>query len=245
VTYSKDSEKIGRISVEVFRDSIRLRFRVNGDRYSLTIGKNNKETWLAAIAKAKQIEADILWSNFDDTLVKYGKQPKNNLATLILPPTSVSEVTIKQIWENYLTIKGDSLSQRFCKNEKPQFIKWISLIPTDQLGLSRFQTHIEVLKLTYGKHTVSRIFHTVNAIANLAVKSKLIDNNPYNVYRDSLIVSTKGERSCKAFEDYEVPIILDAFKTDRFCSPKSVYKHSQYYPFVLCLALTGASLHYS
>ena len=69
VTYSKDTEKIGRISVEVFRDSVRLRFRVDGQRYSLTIGKNNKETWEAAIAKAKQIEGDILWNNGSSVLV--------------------------------------------------------------------------------------------------------------------------------------------------------------------------------
>jgi hypothetical protein len=69
VTYSKDTEKIGRISVEVFRDSVRLRFRVDGQRYSLTIGKNNKETWEAAIAKAKQIEVDILWNNGSSVLV--------------------------------------------------------------------------------------------------------------------------------------------------------------------------------
>jgi integrase len=233
-------KRIGRVSIERCRASIRLRFTLNGKTHTLTVGKDGKEIKDAAIAKAKQIEADIAWNNFDDTLVKYGKQPKNNLATLPIPPIADSEVTIQKVWENYLSIKGDSISQSVIKTYHPLLNKWISLIDPSQLGITHSQIHIDLLKLTYTKHTVSRLFQIVNAAATLAVKSKLIDHNPYSVYRDSLVVSTKGEKSRKPFEDYEVPIILDAFKSDRFVHPNSVYKHSQYYAFVLCLALTGA-----
>ncbi len=53
-------ERIGVITVERFRDSIRLRWTINKKTYSLSIGKDSKEYIKAARAKAQQINSDIL-----------------------------------------------------------------------------------------------------------------------------------------------------------------------------------------
>ncbi|TVQ42212.1 MAG: hypothetical protein EA365_15880 [Gloeocapsa sp. DLM2.Bin57] len=233
-------KRVDRVSIERCRNSIRIRFTLDKKSYSLTIGKDSKETVKKAVAVANQINADILWNCFDTTLVKYGKAPTKINSNLIqLPNDNDTEITIKEIWDTYLMVRGNSLPNS-SKGHHKGVGKWISLIPSHQLGVSHAQTQIEVLKLTYGKNTVSRLFRSINAACNLAVKLKLLDSNPYAVYRDTLVISTQGERSCKPFEPYEIPIILNAFKTDRFCNPNSAFKHSYYYPFVLCLTLTGA-----
>lgn len=50
----------GTVVVEKFRDRLRLRWRVSGERYSLSLGlEDTQENRKLAEAKAKQIESDI------------------------------------------------------------------------------------------------------------------------------------------------------------------------------------------
>ncbi|OKH18262.1 hypothetical protein NIES593_22345 [Hydrococcus rivularis NIES-593] len=58
-------KKIGRINIERYRDSIRLRWQLQGKRYSLTIGKESKTTIAAALAQAALIDSDITFERFD------------------------------------------------------------------------------------------------------------------------------------------------------------------------------------
>jgi integrase len=61
----------GSVSVENYRNRIRLRWRYQGKRYSLNLGVYNK-TNLAAIKKTVlQIELDVACGNLDITLVLY------------------------------------------------------------------------------------------------------------------------------------------------------------------------------
>jgi integrase len=136
-------------------------------------------------------------------------------------------------------VRGSSLKAKFHKSDSKLVSNWINRIDPAFQGLSHIEAHIDQLRLAYAKSTASLIFRTFLPSVTLAYKLKLIDSNPYLVYRDSIVSSTKGVRTNKAFEPYEINIILDAFKRDRFCSPKSAYKDSYYYPFVLFLSLTG------
>lgn len=52
-------EKIGRLNIKRFRDSLRLRWTVQGKRYSLTIGKDSRDTLKAAIGKAQHISLNL------------------------------------------------------------------------------------------------------------------------------------------------------------------------------------------
>lgn len=59
--------------MERFRDSVRLRWTLHGKTYSLTVGKDSRDTLKAARAKAQVIDSDITFERFDPALVKYGK----------------------------------------------------------------------------------------------------------------------------------------------------------------------------
>jgi hypothetical protein len=66
-------ERRGRVTVERFRDSIRLRWTLKSKTYSLTIGKDSRDTLRAARAKAQIIDGDVALDRFDSSLIKYGK----------------------------------------------------------------------------------------------------------------------------------------------------------------------------
>lgn len=66
-------ERIGRITLERFRDSLRLRWTLKGKTFSLTIGKDSRDTLKAARAKAQTIDSEITFDIFDPSLNKYGK----------------------------------------------------------------------------------------------------------------------------------------------------------------------------
>lgn len=66
-------ERIGRITLERFRDSLRLRWTLKRKTFSLTIGEYSRDTLKAARAKAQTIDSDITFDRFDSSLNKYGK----------------------------------------------------------------------------------------------------------------------------------------------------------------------------
>lgn len=66
-------ERIGRIALERFRDSLRLRWTLKRQTFSLTIYKDSIDTLKAARAKAQTIDSDISFDKFDPSLNKYGK----------------------------------------------------------------------------------------------------------------------------------------------------------------------------
>jgi len=73
------------------------------------------------------------------------------------------------------------------------------------------------------------------------VEEKRIERNPLarmNPRRESRAV--KANR--RPFTGEEIALILEAFEHDTCCSPKSAYKHHQYYPFVKFLFLTGVRI---
>ncbi|MBH2005459.1 MAG: DUF3596 domain-containing protein [Sphingobacteriia bacterium] len=68
----------GTVSVENYRDRIRLRWRYQNKRYSLSLYKISKQNLLQARKTALEIEQDITLGSFDITLLKYGaKDPIN------------------------------------------------------------------------------------------------------------------------------------------------------------------------
>jgi len=235
---NKTIKRIGKVSIQIQRDSLRLRFTHSQKTYSLTVGSNSKENLKAAIARAKEIDADIAWMRFDSSLVKYRAITPKREENVLECEKSPTEITIKQIWENYLKIKGDSSAASTQRVSHAPIDKWIRHIPEEKLGISYLDEHVAILKGMYGKVSISTMFRTFKAACNLAVKTKLIEYNPYAVYDQIFITVTKGERSRKPFEPHEVELILAAFKTDRFVTRK-FNKHSYYYPFVRFLALTG------
>jgi hypothetical protein len=88
--------KVGKVSVEIYRNSYRLRWRYNSKRYVLTISGNlSKEALKAATAKANIINGDMALDKFDESLVKY--DPTKAQALISIP----TELNLYELWERY------------------------------------------------------------------------------------------------------------------------------------------------
>jgi len=61
----------GTVSIENFRGRIRLRWRFQSKRYSLSLTAYNKTNLLQARITGLQIEQDMVTDSFDISLVKY------------------------------------------------------------------------------------------------------------------------------------------------------------------------------
>ncbi len=103
-------EKTGRVTIEQFRDSLRLRWTLDRKTYSLTIGKDSRDTLKVARAKAQTIDSDITFEKFDQTLQKYGKSQPTVLEVVSVIQAS-QNVTIRELWDKYLTYKTSKIKQ--------------------------------------------------------------------------------------------------------------------------------------
>jgi len=239
---SQTIEKIGRVAIEKRGNFVRLRFTYNGRQYSLTIGLFDKGIIKNAVKIAKLIDTDILWNSFDETMVKYGKPAKAVKEAITIENKRPAFLTINDIWINYYELKKESLSVNTKRSGITKIEKWLANIPTNKLYLSYANEQIIILKRLYAKVTIRSIWKIFKAACNLAIEQRLIEFNPYRSYESSF--SDKNDikpnsRVCKPFESWEVEIILEAFRTNRFAKNNSYYGYSYYYHYVLFLALTG------
>lgn len=95
-------ERSGRITLERFNDSLRLRWMLERKSYSLTPSKDTKEGLKIARAKAQAIDSDIALGNFDSTLEKYGKTKRANLYVV---PDQPVDTKLRELWDKFLADK--------------------------------------------------------------------------------------------------------------------------------------------
>jgi integrase len=228
----------GSVVVETFKDRLRLRWRVAGKRYCLSLGlPDTQESRMLAQLKARQIELDAISGNFDTTLAKYKPQ---SLAEK--PVNDAQPLTCAELFQQFMEYKAQFLHSR---------------------SLDRYKTTLKYLhQFYYREHEVRKLLaeQDANAIAESHAKqfnAWLQSKNAERARKERLILlsacwnwgRTKGivetnpwldlqkqvesapKQPLKPFTPAEVKAILAAFKTH----PQ--YKH--YADFVEFLFLTG------
>jgi integrase len=223
--------KVGKVSVEIYRNSYRLRWRYNSKRYVLTISGNlSKEALKAATAKANIINGDMALDKFDESLVKY--DPTKAQALISIP----TELNLYELWERYKAANKHRVEKTTQNNSWKQTDKCLTKVSHNALKLCNAPSLVQELLEHYHKSTLERIGTNITACLNWSHKQQLIDRVPDYGFKFNL---PKSERSKKTFTPDEIHRIILAFETDEFKSPKSTYSHSYYTGFITCLALTG------
>lgn len=100
-------ERIGKITLERFRDSLRLRWTLKGKTFSLTISKDSRDTLKVARAKAQTIDSDITFDRFDSSLNKYGKT--STVLEVGSPIQPNQQIKLQELWEKFLNDKLTSI----------------------------------------------------------------------------------------------------------------------------------------
>jgi integrase len=214
----------GSVSIENYRDRLRLRWRHQSKRYALSLSAYNQLNLLQAKKTALQIEQDIITGNFDSTLIKYSG--KTVAAAKAIPKSFVElfeEWTISykqmdcEIHTNYNS----------CRN---MIRKW-SKVTQDNI-LSKLN------KETFCNGTYNRRLTILKSFADWLITKSYWKQNPFQLVQRKKVKHVKLAKR-EPFTEIEISKILHAVKNDLFCSNASRYKHSHYYEFLYFMFKTG------
>jgi integrase len=216
----------GAVSITNYKNRIRLRWRYQGKRYSLSLGPYDKVNLKAAKKVVMKIELDMADEHFDHTLVKYGGKAIATHNEPVLPTTIVAffEKWVKE----YKQMDCDKDHDYFHLRNKLQ--KWGQFGPDDML--SRHNEEKSSPK-TYNKRlSILKLF------ASWMYKQGIWAINPFDGVSRRKVKKTEKQDRVPFTED-EIRLILDAIKNDRFCPASSRYNHSFYYSFLYFIFKTG------
>lgn len=203
------------------RNSIRLRWRFNHQRYSFCM-THTLENIARSRMVALRIEADIRNGEFDETLEKYRDQKK---ITLNYPDRF-------EYWCTHLRNVDMNQSHDYLGTQK-MMRKWgaFDLDEVPEL-FSR-----EKLSAT----TYNRRLMYLHSFFTWMVKKKYITENPFEGIKrrkkSNLIAMTVSRRKPLTID--QIQSILTAIHDNTYMHPSSAYPQSHYYPFLMFMFSTG------
>jgi integrase len=209
----------GTVSIQVFKDRLRLCWSYLGKRYFLYLGlPDSKVNQIVAEGKAKLIEGDLATGNFDPTLSKYKPE---QLVVEHLKVADLFEKFIrhksKKVYKQTL-IKYDALMGYIHQFFREKPANWVS-----EAEAERFK---EKLTQHLAPITVQERITLMRACWNWGIKQKLLELNPWNEVLASIKVPPR--QKAKPFNKAEIEKIMSGFRTDRY------YAHyAEYVEFLL------------
>jgi integrase len=184
----------------------------------------------AAEAKARLIEADILYERFDYTFERYGKAPSH---LTVVESLKVETVDASQLWEKFFASKRLGLKPKTIEkyqNFQKLFAKLDGIPITDALEIKA-----KLEKVTTVSRTKDSLMY-LSAACKWAIKHGLLNINPFDGMASEMPkYGYMTDPSPNAFTEEEQDRIIEAFKND---SRKGM-NHRHYAPFVEFLFLTG------
>jgi len=217
----------GTVSVENFKNRIRLRWRYQGKRFSLSLWHYSKVNLLEARKVALQIERDILLNSFDPNLGKYGGRGAARAGGV----GKIKETFVDQFefWvKNYKQM--DCELHTNYNSTRNMLKNW------GQITESNIQQKLASQK--NAAVTYNRRLSILKGFIKWLVKigswkhNPLEDINPKRVKKPDLPKRTP-------FSITEIQLILDAIKNDTYSPKCSSFKHSHYYHFLYFMFSTG------
>lgn len=216
----------GTVTVSNADQRIRLRWRYQGKRYSLSLGPYDKVNLKATKKVVLQIELDMANGQFDDSLVKYGGKVLQASEEPKKPQTIVA--CFEKWVKDYKQLDCDKNSDYY--HLRGTLKKWGEIDPSDML--QRLNTE------KYSPKTYNERLSMLKGFSLWMVKQGHWTINPFDdVSRKKVIKTEKPDRV--PFTEEEIHLILEAVRENRFCPASSRYKHSHYYPFLYFIFKTG------
>ena len=224
--------KIGIVSIDVKKGSIRIRFTYpQGKRNEFNVGVSSELTWQSALRTAQIIDRDISINDFDSTLIRY--RPKLAQALQI----ATRQPNLLSLWETYKETSKNRVAATTIKKHWRAYEKhYLGRTPKELLELNKASDFVAHLLTRYSSGSILPIFsNCLNPSVNLAVRTGKIDRNVYA----AIPIAKKGKKPIEAYEPEEVKLIVGAFYDDRYVKPSSVYPHSYYASMIDFISLVG------
>ncbi|KJH69406.1 hypothetical protein UH38_24100 [Aliterella atlantica CENA595] len=219
------------MKIERFRDSLRLRWSHQSKRYSLTIGKDSRDTLKIARAKAQAIDSDITFNRFDDSLVKYGKC--SGAILQLVSVVSENQIELRELWDKFLADKVPHLKAK-TQQEYRSFTKILDKLGA-MLTFDALETKRSLLAITTADQARRTLLY-LSACCKWGIKHKLIKDNPYDGLANEMPKRRAvSKHKANAFTEEERDAVINAFRRD----VRSGTNYNHYAPIVEFWFLTG------
>ncbi len=215
----------GAVSLTDWKGRVRMRWRHEGKRYSLTLFPNTKKGLHHAKKLALEIESDLFNDRFDATICKYkGIEPPQ--------PVEQPTKTIVEHFEHWVS----SYKQLDCDRNTDYYHLRNTL---RKWGAFNESTALSMLnKEAFGPKTYNNRLGILRNFSMWLVNQGVWSCDPFDgVNRKRMKKTVKPQR--EPFTLDEITAILRAFKENTYCSRASRYPHSHYHPFIFFLFKTG------
>lgn len=229
----------GEISITNADGRIRLRWRYNGERYSLNLPfAHTPENLAHATVKIAELKLDMLRGTFDTSLKKYNPQPEKPVIqpVKIVPPKQ----EIMYLHE---------LAGKF--TDWTTHVRNINIeLSIDYFGVRRVLERYEGVQIEdlagkiagerWCKSTYNKRLNFLRSFFSWLVDTGVISMNPllHVTKRREKSSKRRNERRQPLTED-EISTFLEAIREDIFCPHYAPFKHSFYYPFLRFVFWTG------
>lgn len=212
---------------------------IKSKRFYLSTGqRDNPFGWQQASVLANRIQRDIDYGEFDASLARY--KPASTLTTVTpitpeITPIPTPEVppkpTLVELWEQYTQFKTTQISQSTLAKDYRKYRNHIAKFPSKQLDDAITIRDFCLANLT--ADAAKRVIINISACCDWALKSKLIDANPFTgVAEDIQIPKAEAEETdINPFTSQERDVIIQAFEQSKL--------YSYYAPLVKFLFFTG------
>lgn len=225
----------GSITVEIYRDAYRLRWRWQGQRFAFYTGKivgwpGSKE-WAEGLAS--RIYRDMLADNFDPTLAKY--RPADTRSDTQLD-TQKKALTVADLFEKFIDYKQSNVTPRTVTNYKgflghvQKFFGQLSAVTVDVDQVVKFTSYLADVH----RHTGIRKerIGMMKAAWTWAADKGLLDAATVNPWGSAQrLIKPEQVEPIKPLSLEEIGAIIEAFRTDIY--------YSHYHHFVTFLLSTG------
>lgn len=188
-----------------------------------------------AAALAATIQRDIDYGEFDASLQKY--KPASSLSTVNAIPASPTvpeqppQPDLADLWTQYMRYKEPQVSQSTYAKDYQRYRNHIANMPTRDLEDAVAIRDYLLEKVT--PNTAKRVLTNITACCDWAVRSQLIENNPFvGMARDIQMPKSDAEEAdINPFTREERDAIIQAFQESKL--------YSYYAPLVQFLFFTG------
>lgn len=212
------------VKVEAFQGRLRLRWRIAGQAYSMSLGLDDSVlNRRIADAKAVQIQLDILSDNFDVTLNKYRPQHQKHIKK-----GKPKTLTFQQLWEEYQSERQKDIAERTYKDKFKALQKRINDFGKDirtQNDAEEFKAYLE--QFNKAPQVLDKILNC-SACYRWGIQQGYAQMDWFERIKPQIKV--EPTQDIEPFNADEIRIILDGFQYP---------KYLHYYEYVQFLFLTG------
>lgn len=206
----------GTVSVQVFKDRLRLCWSYHGKRYFLYVGlPDSKINRVVAEQKARQIEGDMATGNFDPSLRKYKPEYQQHQC-----------ISVTKLFERFMEQKAKDVTPKTMEKYRAtlgylkRFFKDVAAEAVTSSNSEGFARHLNGEGLA--PNQCKRRIEELKACWNWAIaKNAIASNNPWTEVAERIKVSPKQKP--KPFSKEEIKAIVQAFRTDPYYSHYTDY----------------------